>query len=100
MKNGEFVCLGCKHKLHTGVCGLQVSTGAEICQCKRNNDERLIEISEEEARYRQKEGHTVLAHSFDPLEIEYFDKNGFQAWCTEGYRFEAVRYFMIQKSTR
>lgn len=69
-----------------------------VCQCKRNSDERLVEISEEEARYRQKEGLPVFGHSFDPLQVEYFDRNGFQAWCTEGYRFEAVRYYMISKS--
>jgi hypothetical protein len=54
----------------------------------------LLEISADHAREIQGGGkHKVYGHPFDPVEIERFDKNGFQMWAVEGYRFEAVRFY-------
>lgn len=54
----------------------------------------LEEITEKEARALRAGGRRVFAHPFDPIEIDYFDLNGFQCWAIEGYRFEGVRFYL------
>lgn len=60
-----------------------------------NNERRpLVEVPEAYAREVHKEGRRVFLHPFDPIEIDYFDQNGFQCWAKEGgYRIEGVRYY-------
>lgn len=101
---GDYLCPDCKHPLHgpencpgfiTTYHG-DSSTRQEGCLCRRRP---LLEISESEARSRARVGAPVFGHAFHPFEISTFHPNGFQAWASEGFRFEAVRFYKPDNST-
>ena len=53
----------------------------------------LVEITEDRAKALHAAGRRVFAHAFDPFEIDYWDRNGFQQWNKQGFRFEGVRFY-------
>jgi hypothetical protein len=68
------------------------------CSCTHNASIRFEEISEADAR-ELATGDLLPVYGIpaDPIEIDHFDKNGFQAWSKQGYRFEALRYFKVRE---